>query len=157
MIKVLFVCLGNICRSPLAEGLFLKLIKDSNLESKISCDSAGTAGYHIGELADSRTRKNAESHGIKLIHKARQFKANDFNEFDYIIAMDESNLNNISYMATTSSKAKVFKMRYFDYDFQNEDVPDPYYQNEQGFENVFKILEKSTINFIDYLKKEHKI
>lgn len=157
MIKVLFVCLGNICRSPLAEGLFLKLIIDNNLESKISCDSAGTAGYHIGELADSRTRKNAESHGLNLVHRARQFKAKDYDIFDYIIVMDESNLNNISHMETSNSKAKVLKMRYFDYDYQNEDVPDPYYQGEQGFENVFKILEKSNFNFMEYLKKEHML
>jgi protein-tyrosine phosphatase len=156
MIKVLFVCLGNICRSPLAEGLFIKLIKDNSFESKLICDSAGTASYHIGELADSRTRKNAESHNINLVHKARQFKPIDYDEFDYILVMDESNLNNIDYIKTKQPKAKVFKMRYFDYDFKDEDVPDPYYMGEDGFENVFKILERSTNNFMEFLKQEHK-
>lgn len=157
MIKVLFVCLGNICRSPLAEGLFLKHIKDNNLESQISCDSAGTAGYHIGELADPRTRKNAESHGIKLTHKARQFNTKDFQEFDYILVMDNSNLNNVEALKKGNIKAKIFKMRFFDSEFKNHEVPDPYYLNEDGFEDVFNILERSTLSFLEFIKQEHNI
>lgn len=157
MIKVLFVCLGNICRSPLAEGLFLKHIKENNLESQISCDSAGTAGYHIGELADPRTRKNAESHGVKLIHKARQFSTKDFENFDYILLMDDSNLNNVEYLKKDNVKSKIFKMRFFDHDFKDHDVPDPYYLGEEGFENVYNILDRSTLNFLEFLRKEHSL
>ena len=157
MIKVLFVCLGNICRSPLAEGHFVKLISDNHFESVIRCDSAGTAGYHIGELADLRTRKNAQEHGLELVHKARQFSGKDFNDFDYILVMDESNLRNIALIKSDlkETKAQLFKMRYFDYEFKNEDVPDPYYESEKGFEDVYQILKLSTFNFMEFLKKEH--
>lgn len=157
MIKVLFVCLGNICRSPLAEGHFLKLIQDSNLQNKIECDSCGTSHYHIGDLADPRTRKNAEKNGINLTHRGRQLTGKDFYEFDYILAMDESNIKNINALQKEqkeNTKAKIFLMRYFDNKSKNSDVPDPYYRDEQGFEDVFRILERSTFNFMEFLKKE---
>lgn len=159
MIKILFVCLGNICRSPLAEGHFIELIKTHNLDKNVICDSAGTSSYHIGDLPDHRTRKNAENHGMILTHKARQFKAEDFDDFDYILVMDNSNLSNISIFKSNMKeyKAKVFKMRYFDYNFKDIDVPDPYYMGEEGFEEVYNILERSTSNFMSFLKAEHNL
>ncbi len=159
MIKILFVCLGNICRSPLAEGHFLKLIMDNNFQEIIECNSAGTAGYHIGQLADPRTRSNALSHGIHLTHKGRQLIENDFNDFDYILVMDDSNLSNVSNMQKTleNPRAKVFKMRHFDYDHKDSDVPDPYYDSEKEFEEVYQILKHSTYNFMNFLKNEHNL
>jgi protein-tyrosine phosphatase len=156
MIRVLFVCLGNICRSPLAEGHFIKLIKKNNLSSKITCDSAGTASYHIGSLADSRTRANAVSHGLELTHHARQLHTGDFHQFDYILAMDSSNLEDINYLreGLKDNKAQIFLMRHFDPQAKNADVPDPYLGGSAGFEEVYRILERSVASFMDYLRKE---
>ncbi|MDX1629630.1 MAG: low molecular weight protein-tyrosine-phosphatase, partial [Fulvivirga sp.] len=95
MIKVLFVCLGNICRSPLAEGIFKKRIKEHGLVGQVEVDSCGTSQYHIGEPPDERTVANAASNAIKLDHEARQFLKKDFRQFDYIIPMDDANLQNI--------------------------------------------------------------
>ena len=95
MINVLFVCLGNICRSPLAEGVFNSLIEARGLSNKIQCDSAGTGGWHVGELPDGRTIDVAQRHGIELSHRGRKFSREDFKLFDYIVAMDHDNLQDI--------------------------------------------------------------
>lgn len=96
MIKVLFVCLGNICRSPIAEATFRELVQQRGLEDQISCDSAGTAGYHIGQLPDQRTMKNAEKHGLKLTHRGRKLSAADLDAFDHIVVMDEANFKDVN-------------------------------------------------------------
>ncbi|MFN3316607.1 MAG: low molecular weight protein-tyrosine-phosphatase, partial [Raineya sp.] len=103
--KILFVCLGNICRSPLAEGIFRKLVEEAGLREQIEVDSAGTSAYHIGELPDYRTRQVAEKNGIMLTHKARQFKKSDFDEFDYILAADKNNLAHLKALQNSYSKA----------------------------------------------------
>ena len=103
MIRVLFVCLGNICRSPLAEGIFQHLVEEKSLQDKINIDSCGTSGYHAGEKAHHLSRKVAQSHGIELRSRSRQLKSTDFQEFDYMIAMDTSNIQNIS-RATPSNR-----------------------------------------------------
>lgn len=150
MISVLFVCLGNICRSPLAEGLFLQHITKQNLAHLFKVDSAGTASYHLGELADKRTRETAlKVSNLKLTHKARQFKQSDFFDFDYIVAMDKSNLQNIMKLKPNHSKAKVVLMRHYDTMIQNEDaIPDPYYGTESDFEEVHYMLLDCTQNFL---------
>jgi len=153
MIKVLFVCLGNICRSPLAEGIFSKLITENKLTHFIQCDSAGVASYHVGELADKRTRANAQSHGIDLTHRARAFVRADFLNFDYIIAMDKSNLEHIIKMRPEKTNAKILLMREFDNNQIGSDVPDPYYGNENDFENVFQILTISCNEFLNFTKE----
>lgn len=156
MIKVLFVCLGNICRSPMAEGIFAKLSKESPLE--ISYDSAGTSAYHIGELPDERMRETASEKGIQLTHRARQIVREDFDKFDYIIAMDKSNYENILNYKNRINKASettIMLMRSFDSEKENLEVPDPYYGGSNDFERVYQILWRCNQNFIKFLEDEH--
>jgi len=157
-INVLFVCLGNICRSPLAEGLFLHKIKALGLEKSFEVDSAGTGNYHIGSKPDPRTALSAEKHGIFLPSRARQLNRNDFYDFDFILAMDKSNFMNIlaKEPAAPASKASVLLMRDFDNLEKGLDVPDPYYGGEDGFELVYQILNRSTDAFLQFLLTEQK-
>ena len=160
-IKILYVCLGNICRSPIAEGTMQDLIQEKGLSDKISVDSAGTADYHIGSLPDKRTRANAEKNGITLTHKCRQISIQDFSEFDYIVAMDANNLADIQILSLTAfgvhqNDDAVFLMRKFDpVGPGNESVPDPYYGSTVDFENVFKIVQRSNEAFLDWIIDKH--
>jgi protein-tyrosine phosphatase len=159
MIRVLFVCLGNICRSPLAEGIFKDLVKKKGLSNKILIDSAGTGNYHIGADPDHRSIKVAKKYEIELDHKARQFVRRDFDDFDYIIAMDNSNYNNIRRLKQEDHlHGKVFLMR--DYDLERgdtTDVPDPYFGGMDGFENVYQMLLRSCKELLDQIIKNHKL
>lgn len=147
MKKVLFVCLGNICRSPVAEG-FLKNYLKANGHNTIEVDSCGTSRYHIGEQPDPRSRENAKQNGILLSHKARQLENKDFDEFDYLLAMDQSNLDNMKELeASKRNEHKVFLLRDFDPNNPGADVPDPYFGGERGFQDVFEIIERSVISF----------
>ena len=143
MKKILMVCLGNICRSPLAEGILRNKIE--KLELNVMVDSAGTSNYHIGEHPDARSTKNAQSHGIdisKLI--GRQFTVSDFDRFDKIFVMDSSNYRDVIHLARNEKdKAKVEMILNVLYPDSNMSVPDPYYGGEQGFENVFILLDKA--------------
>jgi protein-tyrosine phosphatase len=152
-VKILFVCLGNICRSPMAEGMMKHLVKEQKLENEFFIDSAGTAAYHIGNLPDSRMRATAARHGINLDSKARQFKTHDFDDFDLIVAMDSSNKSNILKLARNKQdEEKVKMMRAFDEaSFRFDDVPDPYYGGDAGFENVYQILKRSCGNLLKEL------
>lgn len=161
MIKVLFVCLGNICRSPLAEAIFLRLVKEKGLENVVNCDSAGTSDYHIGEAPDLRTLSNALKNGLKINHSARQFIQADLEQYDYIIAMDQNNLLNINRLKTdlAISSEKVWLMRDFEEDaeLKSKDVPDPYFGGDKGFQNVYEILYRSNRNFLTHLIKTHHL
>ena len=153
MIKVLFVCLGNICRSPLAEAIFNKKVKEAGLEGQVMSDSAGTANYHIGENPDPRTVEIAEKHHTPINHKGQQFKKHHESEYDYLIAMDQSNYQNmIREMGTPSPK--LLLMRDFDPDGKGQDVPDPWYGGMDGFENVYQILDRSIDSFIRSMRAE---
>ena len=159
MIKVLFVCLGNICRSPLAEAIFNKKIKSLGLEERFSCDSCGTSDYHIGELPDERTLKCAAEKNIPIKHRARQLNRVDLREFHYLIAMDYSNKKNIQLLIDKYGiqNRKVILMREFQPDADHLEVPDPYYGGDEGFEQVHDILNDSIEHLLEYLRVEHNI
>ncbi|MTI22279.1 low molecular weight phosphotyrosine protein phosphatase [Fulvivirga sp. RKSG066] len=158
MVKVLFVCLGNICRSPLAEGVLKKLVKEKGLEDEIEVDSCGTSKYHIGEQPDERTIANAKSNGIELNHKARQFEKGDFRKFTYLITMDEANKNCIERIDETKEFTdKMMLMRFFDETDKNADVPDPYFGGADGFQKVYDIIDRSVNNLLDWLIKKHDL
>jgi protein-tyrosine phosphatase len=157
-VRVLFVCLGNICRSPLAEGIFKDKVKAAGLQNFIEADSCGTSNYHIGSQPDPRTIANASRNGITLDHCGRQFSIDDFENFDYILAMDRSNYNNILRLQGGSAFAdKVMLMRDFDPLEKGGEVPDPYYGGEQGFQNVFEILDRTMTSLLTHLRKEFQL
>jgi protein-tyrosine phosphatase len=151
MQKILVVCLGNICRSPLAEGILLHLVKQKGLEFKI--DSAGTSNYHVGEAPDRRTIVNAKKHGIDLSPlKARQFTQNDFDEFDRIFVMDKSNLDKVLQLARhPEDEKKVDLLLNTSHPGKDMEVPDPYFGGEQGFENVFQLVHKACEDLLNKL------
>ena len=141
MIKVLMVCLGNICRSPLAEGILFSKV-DKN---KVEVDSAGTGGWHIGELPDSRSIEVAKNHQLDLSHqRCRKFSYSDFENFDIIYVMDKSNYKDVISIARNErDKQKVQLILNEVYTKQNLDVPDPYYGGDNGFENVYRMLDEA--------------
>lgn len=152
-VRVLFVCLGNICRSPAAQGVFQAIVDEQGDESRFVIDSAGTGNYHIGDLPDNRMRVHARRRGYELTHRARQFGVSDFDDFDIIIVMDESNRRNVRALARTiEDEAKIFSMADFMTDNRRYDyVPDPYYEGSEGFELVLDLLEDSARNLYDAL------
>ena len=156
MTKVLFVCLGNICRSPTAEGIFHHLLRKRGLSNNISVDSAGTSGWHQGERADIRSRNMAKQFGFDLESRSRKLIEQDFHHFDFIIAMDISNKENILALAKTKEQRdKVYLLRDFDPKSPtNSEVPDPYYGGADGFRNVFEICFDACEGLIDYLESE---
>lgn len=156
MKKVLFVCMGNICRSPAAEGIMKKLVHEENLENQIIADSAGTINYHEGELPDARMREHASNRGYQLDSLARQFNPKiDFEKYDYIITMDDYNYNVIlEWDRFKKYKSKILKMRDFSSDKKITEVPDPYYGDEKDFENVLDILEDASKNLINKIKSD---
>ena len=156
MKKVLFVCLGNICRSPMGEGMLKSIVESKGLINNYLIDSAGTSANHIGEKADSRMREVAFLHNIDLTSRSRQVVAEDFDIFDIIIAMDKYNFRNLEILANQNGKdiSKIKLMREFDIQPEDMNVPDPYYGGQKGFENVYKIISRSCSNLFDYLESE---
>lgn len=154
--KVLFVCLGNICRSPMAEGIFKHMVEQEGLADKILTDSAGTSRYHVGNPPDARMCAVAEKKGITLNHKARQLSFGDFYDFNYIIAMDSNNYEDIMSERPINDdhSSQILMMREFDLERGEHemDVPDPYYGGEQGFENVYNMLHRSCYVLLNHVK-----
>ncbi len=153
--NVLFVCLGNICRSPLAEGIFLHKIKERGLENHFKADSCGTSNYQIGDPPDPRTIRIAKDNGIELQHSGRQLSPTDLEHYDLIIPMDQSNHASILQLENASLFAgKIYLMRDFDEVGKGEDVPDPYGGKEHDFEEVFEILDRSVEGLISHIIKD---
>ena len=154
-INILFVCLGNICRSPAAEGVFKAIVENNDQDYRFFIDSAGTGNYHTGELPDQRMRTHALRRGYNLTHRARQFKSFDFDNFDLIIPMDESNRRNIARLARTSKDSdKIIPMAAFlTHNIHYDYIPDPYYEGSEGFEIVLDLLEDGLNNLFSELKQ----
>lgn len=149
--RVLFVCLGNICRSPAAEGLMKEVVAEHGNQSRWTIDSAGTGDYHVGDLPDSRMRAHARRRGLTLDHICRQVRPSDFDNFDLIIGMDAANITNLRRLAPTpEAENKILPMAAFFGDYSRYDyVPDPYYDGAQGFETVLDLLTDATRNLYD--------
>lgn len=156
-VRVLFVCLGNICRSPLGAAILKKKVKDKGMDSWVEVDSCGTSNYHIGDNADPRTIASAKQHGVPIDHCARQLTAADLDTFDFIFAMDKSNYHNIVKLSQEKNiREKVRMMREFDPVPEGGEVPDPYHGTEEDFKKVFDILDRSTERFADHLLEKYQ-
>ena len=153
-IRILFVCLGNICRSPAAEGVMKAIVDANGDSSRFEIDSAGTGNYHIGDLPDRRMRVHAQHRGYNLTHRCRQVTPSDFEDFDLIVAMDESNRRNLCSIApTVEAENKIVMMADFaDLATRYDHIPDPYYEGAEGFELVLDLLESACANLYDNIK-----
>ena len=155
-VEVCFICLGNICRSPLAQGVFEALVKEERLQDRIITSSAGVGHWHVGNPPDPRMQQTAHEHGIQLNSRARQFRASDFKQMDLILAMDHSNLSALKQMSTEPElQDKLFLFRSFDPQHNNDlEVPDPYYGGDKGFETVYQIVDRTCPKVLDHLKTQ---
>ena len=155
-VRILFVCLGNICRSPLAEGVFQSLVDDAGLSEAIEIDSAGTGNWHVGEKADRRMRETSARHGVVLTSRARQIDRSDFSSFDRILAMDKSNLHDILFLDRDGSYAdRVRLFREYDPEPGDYQVPDPYYGGPDGFETVYRIVDRTARALLDDIRSAY--
>ena len=151
-IGILFVCLGNICRSPMAEAIMQRLVDEAGTGQRFHIDSAGLIAYHEGEGADPRMKSHAFRHGYRLTHISRPVRPSDFDDFDLIIGMDDSNCDKLRRLAPTlEAEAKVRHMTDFCTQHAVDHVPDPYYGGAQGFENVIEILEDACAGLLQAL------
>ncbi len=153
--KLLFVCLGNICRSPAAENIMRHLLEKEGLSDKIICDSAGTASYHIGSAPDARMQRAAKKQGISMTGYARQFTKEDFREFDLILAMDRDNYHNILRLDPQGEyRHKVKMMCDYATHHREKEVPDPYYGGESGFDRVIDLLKDACNGLLAELRSK---
>ena len=154
MTKVLFVCTGNICRSPSAEGVFRHIVEEAGLKDVISVDSAGTHAYHVGEAPDVRSQAAARKRGYDISHiQARQVKADDFREFDLILSMDWENLAALQQMCPKIYQHKLMLLMRFSNEFEEATVPDPYYGGPEGFAKVLDYLEDACEGVMEMVRK----
>ena len=158
MVKVLFVCMGNICRSPTAHGVFLDIIQKEGLADVISVDSAGTHAYHISEEPDPRSQEAALKRNVDLsMLRARKAVREDFLEFDYVIAMDTSNYHHLQELAPEGHKAQLKLFLEYAPKLGVKEVPDPYYGGKNGFERVLDLIETASQGLLKELKRKHRL
>ncbi len=154
MIKVLFICMGNICRSPTAHGVFEKLLEDEGLSHVVEVDSAGTHAYHVGEAPDRRATETALRRGVRLDHlRARKVHIDDFALFDYVLAMDEENLANLRRLCPPQYGDRVRLFLDFADDAPTREVPDPYYGGQSGFDFVLDLVESASVGLLADIKR----
>ena len=154
MVKVLFVCMGNICRSPTAEGVFRHLVNKADAADFITIDSAGTHAYHVGQPPDPRTLATAKERNIDMSkQRARQVEENDFNEFDYILVMDDSNHEELIRVCPAHLQHKVELFLNHSEEFDEAEVPDPYYGGADGFDHVFDLVESASTGLLKKILK----
>jgi protein-tyrosine phosphatase len=155
-VKVLFVCMGNICRSPTAEGVFAKQVADANLTDMIEIDSAGTHAYHVGEAPDPRAQKTALKRGIDLSSlRARRAVANDFDAYDYVLAMDRENQAGLQAICPPGSEYKLQLFLSYAPNLEYDEVPDPYYGGPLGFERVLDMIEEASAGLLQDIQLRH--
>ncbi len=153
--RILFVCLGNICRSPLAEGIMQTYLEREGLDNTIKVDSAGILSYHQGELPDQRMRAHAAKRGYNLVSRSRPVKSDDFDNFDLILGMDDRNIDDLKELAPTlEAMQKIGRMTDFCQRIPADYVPDPYFGGASGFEKVLDILEDACEGLLEYLKNK---
>ncbi|GAB4522667.1 MAG: low molecular weight protein-tyrosine-phosphatase [Haliangiales bacterium] len=157
-VRVCFVCLGNICRSPTAEGVMQQLVADAGLSHAIELDSAGTGAWHVGERADPRSRAAASARGFPLTSIARQFVHADVGRFEYLIAMDHANRRRMLAMAPARARDKIHLLRAFDPSApEDAEVPDPYYEGDQGFERVLDMCERACRGLLRHICERYQL
>ena len=161
-ISVLFVCLGNICRSPLAEAVFRQTVADAGLAARFRIDSAGTSGYHDGEPPDARTREVAARRGVEVRGRSRRVTEADVHDFDYLVAMDADNLREVEALLARAGVdgdgPRAHLLREFDPSARGDlEVPDPYFGGPQGFDVVHDLVERSARGFLDHLRRRHDL
>jgi low molecular weight protein-tyrosine phosphatase len=157
-VRVLFVCMGNICRSPTAQGVFEKLVAETDLSGVVQIDSAGTHTYHVGESPDSRASMAAQRRGIDLSgKKARRVQETDFEAFDYVLAMDRSNFEDLAALCLPEHLSKLHLFLDFAPELGMRDVPDPYYGGDTGFERVLDMIEVASSGLLASIRQQHRI
>lgn len=153
-VSVLFVCMGNICRSPTAEGVFRHIVQEEGHDDWVVTDSAGTHAYHVGEQPDRRAQQTALGRGIDLSDlRARKATSNDFEKFDYVLAMDNDNYQILHRLSPSGAKNKLKLFLDFSNEYNESEVPDPYYGGDQGFEHVFDLVESASHGLLADIKK----
>lgn len=155
-VKVLFVCMGNICRSPTAQGVFRKLLEVQGLDRVVETDSAGTHAYHVGEPPDRRAQETAVRRGVDLSDlRARRIASDDFEYFDYVLAMDQDNYHSLSSVCPPADRRKLMLFMDFAPHLRNREVPDPYYGAAGGFEQVFDMVEAAAEGLLRDVRRRY--
>lgn len=158
LVKVLFVCMGNICRSPTAEGVFRQRVRDAGLDHRIETDSAGTHSYHIGKAPDPRSQEEARSRGIDLSDiRSRRVAASDFGYFDWVLAMDRDNLEILLAECPRVEQRKLHLFLGFARGRPEQEVPDPYYGGERGFVQVFDLISDAADGLLETIRRQHRL